>query len=128
MKTSEMVFNYLRSQGFSPQFKDDGSIWFKYQMASFIYPNNDNDSGYFQLLFPAIYELPFAKRAQAFDVVNEQNLELKVAKTFVVGGDSVWMSFEILLDTTPDIADIMPRALQILMGGRETLYKKMQNL
>ena len=39
--------------------------------------------------------------------------------------DSVWAFFEILLDQSPDVKDIIPRALNILMGARQTLYENL---
>ncbi len=123
-----MVLNYLREQGFSPRVNDDGAIFFKYQLSSFIYPNNDNDTEYFQILYPAIYSFTADQHLAVLNAVNEMNSELKVAKTFVVHGNSVWMAFEILLDSTPNVADIFPRALSILTGGRQKFYKKVSDL
>ena len=47
---------------------------------------------------------------------------MKVAKLCVIN-ESVWAFFEILLDQSPDVKDIIPRALNILMGARKTLYE-----
>ena len=44
MKTSESVLEFLRTQGFCPEVDEHGGIIFKYQMATFLFINNDEDT------------------------------------------------------------------------------------
>ena len=37
MKTSEMVFDYLKTQGLMPEFDERNNILFKYKMKTFLY-------------------------------------------------------------------------------------------
>ena len=56
MKTTEMVMNFLKEQGFCPQIdEDNGNIIFKYQMRTFVFINNDDDDDeFFQLAIPSV--------------------------------------------------------------------------
>ena len=47
MKTSEMVLDFLRKQGFCPEVDENGSIIFKYQMCTYLFINNDEDEEFF---------------------------------------------------------------------------------
>lgn len=123
MKTSERVLEFLRSQGFCPEVdSDNGNIVFKYQMLTFLFINNDEDSDFFQLIMPNIYDVTDDNRDIVLEAVNKTNLSLKVAKAAVLD-DSVYLFFEILLDQSPEVKDIIPRALGILQGTRQTFYE-----
>lgn len=124
MKTSELVLEFLKQQGFLPQVEpDDGSITFKFQMANFVYVNNDEDEDFFQLLMPAIYDVTEDNREMVFEIANRINTSIKVVKTCIVN-DTVWLFFEILLDQSPEVDRILPRALQILQGARQHFYQE----
>lgn len=123
MKTSELVLNFLRSQGFCPEVEDNGNIYFKFQMRNFLYINNDEDNDFFQLLMPAIYEINEDNRDVALEAANKVNSGMKVAKASVIN-DNVWLFFEILLDQSPAIEDIFPRALEILQAAQQRFYQE----
>lgn len=124
MKTSEMVLDFLKEQGFLPQVDpDDGCITFKFQMAHFLFVNNDEDEEFFQLLMPAIYDVTEDNREMVFEITNRINRSIKVVKACVVD-DSVWLFFEILLDHSPEVDSIIPRALQILQGAQQHFYQE----
>ena len=126
MKTSELVFNFLRSQGFSPVVDpDDGNITFKFQMANFLFINNDEDEEFFQLIMPAIFDVTDDNREIVLETCNKVCTSVKVLKACVFHGD-VWLFFEILLDHTPDVEDIIPRALSILQAGRQRFYQEIR--
>ena len=124
MKTTEMVMNFLRQQGFCPEVdEDNGNILFKYQMANFLFINNDEDEEFFQLLMPGIYDVTDDNRDVVLEAANKVNHSIKVVKACVVN-DSVWLFFENLLDHTPEVDDIIPRALAILQGARQHFYQE----
>jgi len=125
MKTSERVLEFLRQQGFCPSIdEDNGNIIFKYQMMTFVFFNNDDDESFFQLALPSIMSVTHENRVQALEAANQLNLEYKVAKCCIYD-DDVWILFEILLDSSPDIQDIIPRALGILQRSQNLFYEKM---
>ncbi len=124
MKTTERVLDFLKTQGFCPEVDEHGGIIFKYQMATFLFINNDEDEEFFQLAMPHIYQVTDDNRDIVLEAANKTNTSMKVAKISVMD-DSVWAFFEILLDQSPDVKDIIPRALNILMGARQTLYENL---
>ena len=124
MKTTERVLDFLKTQGFCPEVDEHGGIIFKYQMATFLFINNDEDEEFFQLAMPHIYQVTDDNRDIVLEAANKTNTSMKVAKISVMA-DSVWAFFEILLDQSPDVKDIIPRALNILMGARQTLYENL---
>lgn len=125
MKISECVLDFLRQQGFCPNVDDeDGNITFKYQMAGFLYINNDEDDEFFQLIMPAIFEVTDDNREIVLEACNRVSTSVKVLKSCIIH-DDVWLFFETLLDHTPNFEDIIPRALSILQAGRHRFYEEM---
>lgn len=126
MKTSELVLDFLRKQGFTPEVNpENGNIVFKYQMATYLFVNNDEDDEFFQLIMPAIYDVTDENRDIVLDAANKTNMKMKVCKTCILD-DEVWLFFEILLDSTPDVSNIIPRALGILQGTRQEFYQNIE--
>ena len=121
MKTSEMVFNYLRSQGLMPEFDDRNNILFKYQMKTFLYFNNDEDEAFFNLTLPRIFDVTDENRMEVFEALNEVNETTKVVKV-TIAGDSVWCATEIMMDSTPELDDLIPRLLKILLTSQQKFY------
>ncbi len=123
MKTTEMVLNFLKQQGFCPEVDpDNGNILFKFQMANFLFVNNDEDEEFFQLVMPNIFDVTEDNREMALEAANKLNFSIKVVKASIVN-DGIWLFFENLLDKTPDVSDILPRALQILQTARQQYYQ-----
>ena len=125
MKTTEMVLNFLKEQGFCPQVDENGSIIFKYQMSTFIFLNNDEDEEFFQLAFPYISDVTEENRELVLEAANKVNSKIKVAKV-IIPGDDVWVLFEVILDQSPEVGSIIQRGLGILMGARRAFYEEMQ--
>lgn len=125
MKTSELVFNYLREQGFRPQIEEGKRIVFEYQNGTFIYFFNDDDESFFQLALPGIMQVTDANRYMALEAISRLALDRKVIKGALMG-DRVWLLAEILLDHTPDVADLMPRLLGMLTSGWDYFNKAMR--
>ena len=125
MKTSEMVFNYLKSQGLQPEYDDRNNIWFKYQMRNFLYFNNDEDTQFINLTMPRIYDVTDDNRMAVFEAINEVNETTKVVK-LTIAGDSVWCATEIMMDSTPELDDLLPRLIKILMTSQDKFYKNIE--
>lgn len=125
MKTSERVLQFLKQQGFCPEIDpDNGNIVFKYQMRTFIYINNDEDEDFFQLALPGIMDVTEDNRDLVLEACNKTNFSIKVIKSCIPRND-VWVFFEILLDSSPEVQDIIPRALAILQGAQQQFYQNM---
>ena len=119
MKT-ELILNYLREEGFCPKAAGD-IITFKYQGMHLIVNGNSEDEGFLQIILPNIYDITGENKAEALEAANSVNRKIKVAK-IIIFNDSAHVHFEILLDTTPDLSDIIPRALNILQLARSEFY------
>lgn len=126
MKTSEAVFNYLKSQGLMPQYDERGNIEFKYQMRNFLFFVNDEDAQFFQLTMPSIFEVTDDNRLAALEAMNQINDNTKVIKLTVTKSGYVWESTEIMLDSTPELDDVFPRLLNILLNTQQKFYDLME--
>lgn len=126
MKTSELVFNYLREQGYRPRTDERGNITFEYQNGTFIYCNNDEDKLFFQLALPGIMQVNEGNYYIALEAINQLNNDRKVIKGMILNNTSVWLMAEILLDRTPDVGDLIPRLLNMLMGGWNYFNEKVR--
>lgn len=126
MKVTELVLESLRNEGFRPQIDEtNGNILFKYQMYTFIFFNNDDDQEFFQLALPNIYDVTEDNRELILEAANKVNCGTKVAKIFIVD-DTLWASFESILDHSPEVTSIIERALGILMHARQSFYEAIQ--
>lgn len=119
--------DFLRKQGFCPEVdEDNGNIVFKYQMCTFVFFNNENDEEFFQLAFPNIFDVTEDNRELVLEAANKVNSSIKVTKIIVVGDRSVWAVFENILDQSPEVNTIIPRALAILQHARQDFYEALQ--
>ena len=126
MKTTERVMEFLKQQGFCPEIDpENGNIIFKYQMRTFIFINNDEDESFFQLALPGIVDVTEDNRELVLEACNKTNFGIKVIKCCIPRND-VWIFFENLLDSSPEVSDIIPRALAILQGAQMQFYQNMQ--
>lgn len=125
MKTSELVFNYLKEQGLCPKYDEDNDIVFKYQMLTFIFFNSDEDGIFFRLSLPSIYDVTDENRVAVLEAMNEVNKMVKVVKLFIPN-DDVWASTEITMDSTPVLDDMVPHLLNILIGARKIFYDQIE--
>ena len=109
-----------------PQYDERGNIEFKYQMRTFLFFVNDNDEQFFQLTMPSIFEVTDDNRMAALEAMNQINDTTKVIKLTVTKSGYVWESTEIMLDSTPELDDIFPRLLNILLNTPQAFYELME--
>lgn len=124
MSTNESVLNYLKSQGLMPEETNFG-IAFKYQMCSFLIFKDEDDQSFIQMAMPGIYEVKEDTMLDVLMACNEVNKGVKVSKA-IINDDSVWLLYELVLDSTPVLDDVIPRGLQILMSSRDMFYKNLK--
>lgn len=124
MKNSEMVLEYLKQEGLCPELHEDEVIIFKYQMATFLYIIDDDDEHFFSLAMPSIYDVTEDNRISVLEAINQVSFTVKVAKLYIPHEvDNVWASAEVLLDGTPELDDIVPRLLHVLLGARQEFFE-----
>ena len=94
-------------------------------MKNFLFINNDEDELFFQLILPGIFDITEENRELVLDAINKVNVSVKVIKCCIIN-DEVWIFFENLLDSSPEVSDIIPRALNILQGAQLEFYKHIE--
>lgn len=124
--TKQEVGAYLSSEGLRPQETDFGYV-FEYQNLTFFIIWDDKDDQYLKIALPGIFNVDDNNRDDALVAVNEVNKEWKVIKS-VVTDDEVWVVAEQFVDKDPKLSDLVPRTINILMGGRMSFYEYMQKL
>lgn len=124
--TKSNLGSYLTSEGLRPEETDFGFV-FEYQKLTFLIFWDDDDNQYLKIALPGIYNVDDNNREDALAAANEVNIEWKVIKTVVLS-DEVWVVAEQLIDKDPNMADLVPRTIQILMSGRESFYEHLENL
>lgn len=124
--TKKEVGAYLSSEGLRPQETDFGYV-FEYQNLTFFIIWDDKDDQYLKIALPGIFNVDDNNRDDALVAVNEVNKEWKVIKS-VVTDNEVWVVAEQFVDKDPKLSDLVPRTINILMGGRMSFYEYMQSL
>jgi hypothetical protein len=125
MNLKELMKQYLQEEGFCPK-EDEYGLDFKCEgrMFSFIY--DEDDEMYFRLMMPNIFEVTDENRDIVLKALNETNKNIKVVKAYTPIPDAVWIGFEVLVDSTPVLGDIVPRALGMLRGAQRAFYEAIE--
>lgn len=115
MKTIDLVKDYLASEGFRYEEDELGNIHFRYKGFNLFCVNDEKDSSYLQIMIPNIYDVK-EDRIKGLEVANKITRDTKVLKAVLVE-NQLWLSIELLLDTTPNIKDFFMRCVDILCKG-----------
>lgn len=127
MNLKELTMQYLQEEGFCPKDEEYG-IDFKCEGRLFTLLYDSNDDQYFRLMMPNIYQVTDENRDIVMLALNETNANVKVVKAYTPIPESVWIGFEVLIDSTPVLDDIVPRSLAMLRGAQQEFYKAIENL
>ena len=135
MDLNKLMLNYLAEEGFRPHETPFG-IAFKYEGINFLYFKDEEDEQYFRLMMPAIFQVTEDNEEMILRAMNEVNSSIKVVKLYTMDMEdeqnqkdtSVWVAFEILADSTPELTDFVPRAIALLQGGRIAFLSKLEEM
>ena len=135
MDLNKLMINFLAEEGFRPHETPFG-IAFKSEGFNFLYFKDEDDEQYFRLMMPAIFVVTEDNEDTIMKVMNDVNGSIKVVKLYTMDIEdeegknetSVWAAFEILADTTPELTDIVPRAINLLQGARIAFLTKLQDI
>ena len=135
MDLTKLIFDFLAEEGFRPHETEFG-IAFKSEGLNFLFFKDDEDEQYFRLMMPAIFEVTEDNEDMILQAMNDVNGSIKVVKLYTMDmqdeedkkNTSVWVAFEILADTTPEMGDIVPRAITLLKGGRIAFLAKLEEM
>lgn len=133
MDLSKLMIEYLAEEGFRPHETPFG-IAFKHEGINFLYFHDAEDEQYFRLMMPAIFEVAEDNEEMVLRAMNDVNGSIKVVKLYTMDMEdekgeketSVWVAFEILADTTPELSDIVPRAINLLKGARIAFLARLE--
>ena len=117
-----MMMDYLQKEGFVPT-RESFGIAFRYQMKNYLFFDNDEDPSFFQLIMPGILDVTDANRDRVYRAMDAMNGAVKVAKASIFN-DEVWLFAELLIDSSPELGDIVPRALGILQHAYNVFREK----
>ena len=135
MNLTKLIFDFLAEEGFRPHETEFG-IAFKSEGFNFLFFKDDEDEQYFRLMMPAIFEVTEDNEDMILKAMIDVNGNIKVVKLYTMEMEnedgkkstSVWVAFEILADTTPEMADIVPRAIALLKGGRIAFLTRLEEM
>lgn len=122
----EEIKEFLAQEGLRPQEEDYG-IYFRYQMLSFLILWEEEDALYLRIVLPSIFTTDENNRGDALEAINKVNSEWKLIKCILPEND-VSITIELLLDSTPKYEDLIPRALNALIGARNGFYESLRKL
>jgi len=135
MDLNKLMIEYLSEEGFRPHETEFG-IAFKSEGINYLYFKDPDDEQYFRLMMPAIFEVTEDNEDMILHAMNDVNSNIKVIKLYTMeleGEDnkketSVWVAFEILADSTPELSDIVPRAINLLQGARIAFLSRLEQV
>lgn len=125
MNLKELMLDYLREEGFCPKETEYG-LDFKCEGKTFVFFYDEEDEQYFRLMMPNIFEVTEENRDAVLRALNKTNSDLKVVKAYTPIPDAVWVGFEVLVDSTPVLADFVPRSLNMLRMAQQKFYEAIQ--
>ncbi len=130
MNAKELVSKYLKSIGIEAQ-KSDLGLNFTYDGWNFLLWNDADDPMFFRLTLPGIFDVTDDNFAKAIMACNNINWNYKVVKAVLYDyedrherGATVWMCFEQVLDSSPEVRDIVLRAVNSLLAACDAFIKE----
>jgi len=130
MNVKELVSKYLKSQGIVAT-KNALGLNFNYEGWNFLFWNDADDPMFFRLTLPGIFDVTDDNFAKAIMACNNINWNYKVVKAVLYDyedgkdkGASVWMCYEQVLDTTPDMGTLVRNAVQSLLSACDAFIKE----
>ena len=135
MDLNKLMIDFLAEEGFRPHETPFG-IAFKKEGYNFLYFKDEDDEQYFRLMMPAIFVVTEDNEETVMRAMNDVNGNIKVVKLYTMEMEdpdgkketSVWVAFEILADSTPELGDIVPRAISLLQGARVAFLSRLEEL
>lgn len=127
MSLAAVYVRFLVGEGFDPQVDDAGDVLFQCDGNNYYLMVDDDDPGYFRLLFPDFWSIDSeAERQRALLAAAEVTAEIKVAKVYVIGDDTQ-AAAEMFLADPEDLGRVFDRALRALQGAVRRFCEIMQD-
>ena len=133
MNIKGLVSKYLKSQGIVPK-KNELGLNFTYEGWNFLLWNDADDPLFFRLILPGVFDVTDDNFAKAIMACNDVNWNFKVVKAVLYEfedehekGTSIWMCFEQMLNSVPQVEELIPRAIHSLIAATESFMKEMSD-
>jgi len=127
MGLADTYREFLASEGFEAELDEAGDVSFLIDGRAYWLMIDDDDPGYFRLLFPNFWSIDSESEHQrAMLAAAEVTAEIKVAKVYVLGDDTQ-ASAEMFLATPGDLRPVFDRALRALQGAVRRFCEIMQD-
>lgn len=127
MSLAGIYVQFLEREGFRPDIDEAGDVMFRCEGRGYYLMVDDDDPGYFRLLFPNFWSIDSeAEHQRALLAAAEVTAEIKVAKVYVLGDDTQ-AAAEMFLADPADLARVFDRALGALQGAVRRFCEIMQD-
>lgn len=136
MTAKELVVKFLKENKIEPD-KTEFGLRFFLENWSFLLWDDPNDPSFFRLTLPGIFDVTDDNFAEAIIACNQINLDYKVVKALIYSFDgengneeemNVWICFEQVLDSTPEVSDLVPRAVNSMINAAHDFVQKMSEV
>ena len=127
MDLKQLLYDYLKEHGIEAENTPFG-VEFTIDDLTYQFFNEENDEQFFQLILPRVYEVDENNYSLVAEAADQTNARIKVVKTYVFDDQWVNVAFEILADYSPELTDIVPRAINLLKEARIAFYKNLEDL
>ena len=136
MTAKELVVKFLKENKIEPE-KTEFGLRFFLENWSFLLWDDPNDPSFFRLTLPGIFDVTDDNFAEAIIACNQINLDYKVVKALIYSFDgengneeemNVWICFEQILDSTPEVVDLVPRAVNSMINAAHDFVQKMSEV
>ncbi len=121
MYACDLVENWLKNQGFRCERDSDGDVRFRYEGVG-MFCCKDKDEKFLRIIMPGIYDVD-NDRVKVLEAINTICRDIKAIKAFLVQ-DSLWLSIEMFVDSTPDVEDFIERCLDIMIAARKKIAEE----
>lgn len=133
MTAKDLVVKFLKENNIQPE-KTEFGMRFFLEDWSFLLWEDPDDPAFFRLMLPGIFDVTDENFAETILCCNQINMDYKVVKALVYSFDAekkgdeemnVWISFEQILDKTPEVGDLVPRAVNSMLNAAHDFVQKM---
>lgn len=122
------LLEFLKREGFRPEYDDDHDIWFKYEGGLYYLIFDENDSHYLRLLFPNFWRIDEEDEHQtALVTANAVSRDIKVAKVTVnPKGDDVSAAVELFMPVAMDFELVFYRSVRVIQDAVRLFAERMR--
>ena len=136
MTARELVVKFLKENKIEPENTEYGLRFFL-ENWSFLLWDDPEDPTFFRLTLPGVFDVTDDNFAEAIIACNQVNMDYKVVKALIYSFDgekedeeemNVWICFEQVLDSTPEVSDLVPRAVNSMINAAHDFVQKMSEV